>query len=99
MDQLQELDSKFDIAQAAHAQLELAVLELCGNIGQHSAAHGLSRISRLIGQVAVNVPHADIAEAVELVAFLRRERDGSRRLAEIVRPAGHDGGRYLTEPA
>ncbi|UEM07632.1 Flp pilus assembly complex ATPase component TadA (plasmid) [Skermanella rosea] len=65
----------------------------------NSAAHGLSRISRLIGQVAVNVPHADIAEAVELVAFLRRERDGSRRLAEIVRPAGHDGGRYLTEPA
>ena len=41
MHQLQELDSKFDIAQAAHAQLELAVLELCGNIGQHSAAHGL----------------------------------------------------------
>ena len=41
MDQLQELDRKFDIAQAAHAQLELAVLELRGNIGQHAAAHGL----------------------------------------------------------
>jgi Flp pilus assembly CpaF family ATPase len=65
----------------------------------NSAAHALSRISRLIGQVAVNVPHADIVEAVELVAFIRRERDGSRRLAEIVRPVGHDGERYRTETA
>jgi type IV secretion system protein TrbB len=65
----------------------------------NSAAHGLSRISRLIGQVAVNVPHADIVEAVELVAFIRRERDGSRRLAEIARPVRHDGERYRTEPA
>jgi type IV secretion system protein TrbB len=65
----------------------------------NSATHGLSRISRLIGQVAVNVPHADIVEAVELVAFIRKEKDGKRRLVEIVRPVRHDGERYLTEPA
>jgi Flp pilus assembly CpaF family ATPase len=65
----------------------------------NSASHGLSRISRLIGQVAVNVPYADIVEAVDLVAFIRRERDGSRRLVEIVRPTKHDGERYLTDPA
>lgn len=65
----------------------------------NSAAHGLSRISRLIGQVAVNVPHADIIEAVDLVAFIRREPDGTRRLVEIVRPTGHNGERYETVTA
>ncbi|QQP94017.1 Flp pilus assembly complex ATPase component TadA (plasmid) [Skermanella sp. TT6] len=63
----------------------------------NSAAHGLSRISRLIGHVAANVPHGDIIEAVDMVAFIRRERDGSRRLAEIVKPTGHDGERYRTD--
>lgn len=63
----------------------------------NSAAHGLSRISRLIGHIAANVPHGDIIEAVDMVAFIRRERDGSRRLAEIVKPTGHDGERYRTD--
>lgn len=63
----------------------------------NSAAHGLSRISRLIGNVAVNVPHADIVEAVEVVAFIRKQKDGTRKLVEIVRPVDHDGKRYVTE--
>lgn len=63
----------------------------------NSASHGLSRVSRLIGQVAVNVPHADIVEAVEMVAFIRRQKDGTRKLVEIVRPVDHDGKRYVTK--
>jgi type IV secretion system protein TrbB len=41
----------------------------------------------------------DIAEAVDLVAFIRKEPDGRRRLVEIVRPVRWDGERFLTEPA
>jgi type IV secretion system protein TrbB len=67
----------------------------------NSAGQGLSRISTLIGKVTVTVPHCDIVEAVEMVAFIRKEKDGNgkRRLVEIVRPVRHDGERYLTEPA
>lgn len=65
----------------------------------NSAAHGLTRVSRLIGQVAVNVSHAEIAEAVEIVAFIKKQKNGTRRLEEIVRPTGYCGERYLTEPA
>lgn len=63
----------------------------------NSAAEGLSRIARLIGKVTVNVPYADIVEAVEVVAFIRKEKDGKRKLVEIVRPTGHDGKRFMTE--
>lgn len=63
----------------------------------NSAAEGLGRIARLMGKVTVNVPYADIVEAIDLVAFIRKEKDGKRKLVEIVRPTGHDGKRFMTE--
>ena len=65
----------------------------------NSAAHALSRLARLIGQVAVNVPYGDIVEAVELIAFMRKEKNGTRRLTEIVRPLSWENEKFITLPA
>lgn len=63
-----------------------------------SAAKGLARVAGLIGKIAVNVPYGDIVEAIGMVAFIRKEKDGRRRLIEIVKPTGWDGQKFLTEP-
>lgn len=65
----------------------------------NSAAHGIARIARLIGQVVTNIPHADIVEAVDLVAFIRKEPGGKRRLVEMVEPAGAAGERGAPSPS
>jgi type IV secretion system protein VirB11 len=65
----------------------------------NSAEKGLTRIASLIGKIVVNVDHTEIASAIELVAFIREEKDGKRRLAEIAIPTGWDGRKFLTEPA
>ena len=64
----------------------------------NSAAHGLARIARLIGQVVANIPHGDIVEAVELVAYVRKEPGGRRKLVELVEPVKWDGERFVPKP-
>lgn len=65
----------------------------------NSAEKGLTRLASLIGKVVVNVDHTEIADAVGMVAFIREEKDGKRRLVEIVRPTGWNGRKFTTVPA
>jgi pilus assembly protein CpaF len=68
----------------------------------NSPADGLRRLETLALMAGVGLPHEaireQVARGVELVAHLRRERDGSRRLvqvAEVVPAAGAVGVREL----
>jgi Flp pilus assembly CpaF family ATPase len=64
-----------------------------------SAEKALTRVASLSGKVVVTVDHDEIASAIGLVAFIREEPDGSRRLAEIVKPLEWDGRKFITKPA
>lgn len=63
----------------------------------NSATEGISRVSTLIGKVSVNIPYADIVQAIGMVVFIRKEPGGRRRLVEIVKPTEFDGQRYLVD--
>jgi type IV secretion system protein TrbB len=62
-----------------------------------SAAGALTRLEQLIQEVVVTVPHALIAEAVDLVVFIAG-RGRSRRVEELVRVNGHDAHGYRLLP-
>lgn len=64
----------------------------------NSAASALTRLEQLIGERTNQVPHQLIADAIDLVAFIRRNAHG-RRVEEILRVDGLDasGGYRLVK--
>jgi len=68
----------------------------CTSIHANSAYEALTRLEDLIGEVSERVPHRAIAQAINVVVFIERTRQG-RRVQTIGRVLGHDGERYLTD--
>lgn len=69
---------------------------LC-TVHANSALGGLVRLEQLIQEAVITVPHALIAEAVDLVVFIAG-RGSKRRVEAIDRVTGHDGRTYRLEP-
>jgi len=66
-----------------------------GTLHANSGSDALHRLEDLTSEVAANVPHRLIGNAVDLVVQIRRTPEG-RRIDEIVTVEGYDSGRYLT---
>jgi len=67
-------------------------------IHANDAASGLIRLCQLCAEATIAPQHEVIAEAVNLVAFIARTKEG-RRLQEIRRVLGWDGRKFLTANA
>lgn len=65
-------------------------------IHANSAGEALSRLEDLIGEVTQRVPYRAIAQAINLVVFIERTRDG-RRVRSVTRVLGRDGDGYCLE--
>ena len=76
MYELQQLHGELDIAQAARAQLNLAVYLVRGNIVGHAGAHGLHGFYE--GFTVGGLPHEGVDCAGVAGAQLRRTGDGAR---------------------
>lgn len=59
----------------------------------NSAAAALTRLEQLIGERTTQIPHQLIADAIDLVVFIRRGPEG-RRVEEIVRVEGLSASGY-----
>lgn len=70
----------------------------CTSIHANSGYEALTRLEDLIGEVAERVSHRSIAQAINLVVYIERAREGGRRVRSIVRVTGHDGESYRVEP-
>ncbi len=55
----------------------------------------MDRFEDLLSEVAANVPHRLIGQAIDLVVHIRRQPDG-RRIDEIVAVEGYRDGAYVT---
>lgn len=67
---------------------------LC-TIHANSAAATLSRLSDLIQEVSVNVPQTLIAEAIDLLVFLERDKQGKHCVGEVIEVCGMKEGEYV----
>lgn len=68
-------------------------------VHSNSAASALSRIEQLIGERTTSVPYQLIADAIDVVVFIARTKEG-RRVKEILRVEGLDEtDGYRTVPA
>ena len=67
-------------------------------IHANSAQEALTRISTLIGKVVKNVPYLDIAQAIDLVVFVRG-KGKKRRVEMLIKPTDWDGKRFTIEDA
>lgn len=63
----------------------------------NSAYGALLRLESLVQEVVVTVSPALIAQAVDIIVFLSR-RAAQRRVEEMIRVRGHQGGEYQIEP-
>lgn len=64
----------------------------------NSAEEALSRLEDLISEVAAQIPHRAIGQAVDLIVHIRRTPAG-RRVEETLEVLGWDGTRYVVRPA
>jgi type IV secretion system protein VirB11 len=62
-----------------------------------SARGALTRLEQLIQEVVVTVPRALVAEAIDLVVYIEG-RGHARRVKDIVRVTGLEGGEYILHP-
>jgi type IV secretion system protein VirB11 len=69
---------------------------LC-TIHANSALGGLVRLEQLVAEASASIPHALIAEAVDLLVFIAG-RGARRRVEAVTRVAGHDGRSYRLHP-
>ena len=85
------------------AALELLKLWNTGHPGGIGTFHAdgteeaLSRLEELVEEAGVGCKSALIGRAVDLVVFMARTSDNTRRLQSIVRVHGYANGRYETE--
>ncbi|MHB8286211.1 MAG: P-type conjugative transfer ATPase TrbB [Caulobacteraceae bacterium] len=68
----------------------------CTSIHANSAYEALTRFEDLIGEVSERVPYRAIAQAINVVVFIERTREG-RRVRTIMIVRGPEEGRYITE--
>ena len=66
------------------------------SIHANSARDALLRFEDLIGEVASQKPYRAIGQAINVVVFVERTRDG-RAVKEIIKVNGHDGEGYILE--
>ena len=64
----------------------------------NSSGDALHRLEDLISEVAVNVPHRLIGQAVDLIVHIARTPSG-RCVQEILAVHGYQDGRYVTAEA
>lgn len=55
------------------------------------------RLEDLIREVSASIPHYLISEAIDVVVFIERLKDGNRRIRDIARLMHHDSGKYEFE--
>jgi P-type conjugative transfer ATPase TrbB len=65
-------------------------------IHANSAYEGLTRLEDLIGEVTQRIPYRAIAQAINVLVFIRRTKEG-RRIDTIARVTGRDGDSYAIE--
>ena len=68
----------------------------CTSIHANSAYEALTRFEDLIGEVASQIPYRAIGQAIDVVMFVERTRDG-RSVKEIIKVKGHNGQEYILE--
>lgn len=68
-----------------------------GTFHADSAEEALPRLEELVEEAGVGCKSALIGRAVDLVVFMEKSRDNTRRLGSIVRVHGYVNGRYQTE--
>ena len=68
-----------------------------GTFHADSAEEALPRLEELVEEAGVGCKSALIGRAVDLVVFMTRTSDNTRRLQSIVHVHGHANGRYETE--
>ena len=68
----------------------------CSSIHANSAYEALTRFEDLIGEVASQIPYRAIGQAIDVVMFVERTRDG-RSVKEIIKVKGHNGQEYILE--
>jgi type IV secretion system protein VirB11 len=66
----------------------------CTSIHANSAHEALARFEDLIGEVASQIPYRAIGQAINVVVFVERTRDG-RKIKEVVEVKGHNGQGYI----
>ncbi len=69
-----------------------------GTLHANGGSEALHRLEDLISEVAVNVPHRLIGQAVDLIVHIARTPSG-RRVQEILAVQGYQDGRYVTAKA
>lgn len=62
-------------------------------IHANSAAEGLTRLEDLIGEVTQRIPYRAITQAINVVVFIKRTKEG-RRIETIARVRGREGDAY-----
>lgn len=62
-------------------------------IHANSAHEGLTRLEDLIGEVTARIPYRAITQAINIVVYIRRTREG-RRIENVARLMGYENGSY-----
>lgn len=55
------------------------------------------RIEDLIREVVLSIPHNLILQAIDLIVFIERQKDGNRKITEIGKLSGFEHNRYQIE--
>lgn len=63
-------------------------------IHANSAHEGLTRFEDLVAEVTARIPYRSITQAINVVIFIKRSREG-RRIENVARLTGHDGNGYV----
>lgn len=85
------------------AALELLKAWNTGHPGGISTLHANSiestpyRLEDLIREVVATPPHHLIPQAIDLVVFIERKKDGSRKIQGLAKLTGYEQGKYLFE--
>lgn len=66
------------------------------SIHANSAYEALLRFEDLIGEVSSQIPYRAIGQAINVVIFVERTKDG-RRIKEVIKVRGHNDGKYQLE--
>ena len=70
----------------------------CCSIHADSAAAAMQRIEELVGEVSMRISHRFIAEAIDVLIFMKQDKAGKRMVEQVLKVNGYDGKQYRFLP-